>query len=177
MAGRWKSDAIVAGLALQSARVNIHGNAILAAAGRIEITSLDSAALAAWAVQWQGSSHRPPEGGWDWHRVRLAEEKHRGHLGAAIWIDDRLIGLATLGLNGRAVVIRYLEGDPRPVSRTRGLVATVVMEVAACYARHKKRPEIWMWNVANQRLVNFYCETFGMTSAVHDGVVYCRKEL
>lgn len=170
-------EPIVAGQVLENARENLRAHPVLAAAGRVELTSLDETALAAWTVQWALNLHQPPEGGWNWRRVRQTEEKHHGHLGVAIWIDDRLIGLASLGLNRTAAVVRYLEGDPRPVSRVRGLVATVALEVAACYANHKKRPEVWLWDVTNQRLVNFYCETFGMTSAVHDGVVFCRKEL
>lgn len=177
MFGRWGNDSIIAGLVLQSAGDNIRNHRILATVGRIVLTAIDEAALAAWTVQWQTTGRRPPEGGWDWRQVVRVEGRSRDHLGVAVWIDGRLIGLAALGLNRRAAVVRYLEGDPEPGSRHRGLVATVVLEVAACYARRKNRPEVWMWDVANQRLVNFYCETFGMTSSEHDGVVYCRKEL
>jgi hypothetical protein len=80
----------------------------------------------------------------------------------AVWCGDRLAALA-LGLTtGEAVVVRFLEGDPRPDCPLKGRRILIVLECMANYAQGRGKAELRI-EPANEALETLYRETYGFS--------------
>ncbi|WP_144445574.1 hypothetical protein [Inquilinus limosus] len=119
--------------------------------------------LGAYFDQW-GPADRHPDGDWDWPEI-IRRHNDADRLDIAIWgPDDRLCGLA-LGLTkGRAIEIRYVEGDPRADCPLTGRRILIVLECAAIYAQAMGKAELHVQPV-NASLVDLYQVKYGFTLA------------
>jgi len=112
---------------------------------------------------------------WDW------EEIFRGHrdpdrLELVIWtVGDRLSGLGLVLTSGRAVELRFLEGDPRPDCPLKGRRIAVALEAAARYAQARGKLEIRLQPL-NASLGCLYCKAYGFEEVTPKGAQsYLRK--
>lgn len=103
--------------------------------------------------EW-GGSH------FDWREI---DRRHRDpdRLDIAIWSDhERLAGLG-LGLStGQAIVLRFLEGDPRQDCPLRGKRILIALETATNYAQGRGKKEIRVQPI-NDKLVYLYENVYG----------------
>lgn len=108
-------------------------------------------ALSAWEYQrfdWQEISrrHRDPD-----------------RLEVAIWSGDNILSGMGLALcTGQAVVLRFVEGDPRQDCPLKGYRLLVALEAATNYAQARGKHEIRV-QPKNEQLVNLYEEVYGFT--------------
>jgi len=96
----------------------------------------------------------------DWREI---DRRHRDpdRLDIAIWSDnDRLSGLG-LGLStGQAIMLRFLEGDPRQDCPLRGKRILIALEATANYAQGRGKREIRLQPI-NDKLVYLYESVYG----------------
>lgn len=98
----------------------------------------------------------------DWEEIA---RRHRepDRLEIAIWSDDNVLsGIALALCTGQAVVLRFVEGDPRHDCPLRGYRLLVALEAATNYAQARGKNEIRV-QPKNAELVNLYEEVYGFT--------------
>lgn len=111
--------------------------------------------------QWM-PEERHGDGGWDWHGIHYRYQDP-DRLLVAVWCQDyRLSALALGTCQADAVMIRFLEGDPRKDCPLKGRRALIVLEAAALYAQARGRRELRLREV-NSSLESLYRDIYGFT--------------
>lgn len=124
-----------------------------------QISHWNSAAHAAYQTQWQS-----PE--FDWVEI-FRRHSDPDRLDIAMWVGDRLCGLALATTTESAIKLLFLEGDSRPDCPLSGLRIPIFLDIAANYAQDRGRVELRVWPL-NTRLEELYRDTYGF-SLVADG--------
>jgi hypothetical protein len=141
----------------------------------VEFTVLGYGPRAAQALtdQWAGK-HRSR---WDWPEI-FRRHKDIDRLDMVIWgAHDRLCGLGLALLKSEYVEVRFLEGDPREDSPTKGKIIPIALECTACYAQATGRGEMRI-EPANKRLATIYREAYDFTLVTPDkGAAYYSKKV
>lgn len=113
---------------------------------------------AALVEQW-GGHDRHETAHWDWEEVFRAYSEPKC-FDMALWSGERLSGLAIATLTNQAVVVRFVEGDPRPDCPCRGKRIIIFLEAVALYAQNTGRAEIRI-EPANSALETLYKTVYG----------------
>lgn len=130
-------------------------------------------------TEWSGRVWRALD---DWGKIEFdwkeIERRHKdpSRLEIAIWSSqERLSGLA-LGLTtGQALMLRFLEGDPRQDCPLRGMRIAIALETAANYAQARGKSEIRLQPI-NDKLVYLYENVYGFALvSPHKEEPYYRK--
>ena len=131
--------------------------------------------LHAYDAQWSPPRH--PDAGWDWPAA-FRDHRDFDALPLVMWTPgDRLSGLGLATVSGKAVVIKFLEGDPRADCPLRGQRALIALEASARYAQMLGRTELRVHPV-NSSLERLYQEAYGFTrEAPRIGAPFLRKEV
>lgn len=130
----------------------------------------------AWRRQWSGSDRRSAEG-WDWDAIHRRYHNEVDRLDLAMWVGDRLCGLALTTLSGEAATVRFLEGSPRQDCPLIGYRALVAIESAQNYAQLNGKREIRVQPVTPP-LEELYRDIFGFVLATPSGQeAYYRREI
>ena len=110
--------------------------------------------------QWC-DAERHGDAGWDWHEIR---RNYRGHKDVIVALEanDQLCALALFVLSRQRVLVRFLEGDPRPECYMKGSRALVMLDLAATLGQRYGCKEIHLQPV-NDDLKMLYKETYGFT--------------
>lgn len=137
--------------------------------------SANEAYLKQWCAPEVVRSH--DEGGWDWPEI-FRRYRDIDSMRAVVWTGEhRLSGLALIRVTGAAVVVEFIEGDPRTDCPLRGRRALIVLEAAFCYAQALPRSEVRL-TPANERLAELYRDTYGFSlEQPAKGPLYYRKEV
>src|SRR5258708_7905365 len=91
----------------------------------------------AYADQWKEAS----ETGWDWPEI-FRRHNDPDRLDMVVWTGSRLCGLGLSMTTGEAVVIRFIERDPRSDCPLKGNIALIMTECSALYAQARGRKEL-----------------------------------
>lgn len=127
----------------------------------------------AFATTW-GTKGRAVE--WDWPQIFRTYDDHT-RLDLAMWVGDNLCGLALGILTNQAIVVKFLEGNPRSDCPLLGRRALIALETAQCYAQLRGRTELRV-QPTNERLETLYCDIFGFALETPRGAqAYYRKEI
>lgn len=98
----------------------------------------------------------------DWEEIQR-RHKEPSRLELAIWSDDNVLAGMALGLcTGQAVVLRFVEGDPREDCPLKGFRLLIALEAVTNYAQARGKKEIRV-QPKNDQLVNLYEEVYGFT--------------
>jgi hypothetical protein len=159
--------------ARRQARLNLQGTVH----GDFRLGEWSNRTAEAYAVQWSGFDRRP-NGGWDWVEIHRKSRTDPSAFELVIWApDNRLCCLAYASTTPSAVVLNYLEGDPRPDCPFRGVRTLIVMEAIQCYGQAAGRREIRIQPV-NEALETLYREIYGFELATpKGGSAYYRREI
>jgi hypothetical protein len=112
----------------------------------------------AYNNQWPEMRH--PDAGWDWHEI-FRRHKDPDRFPIVMWgPNDRLCGLSLVLTTGRAVEVRFLEGDPRSDCPLKGRRIPIALEAAACYGQGLGKTEIRVHPV-NDALEDIYIRCYG----------------
>ncbi|WP_293856975.1 hypothetical protein [uncultured Alsobacter sp.] len=123
--------------------------------------------------QW-ATADRHPDGGFDWPEWFRRNKRNPDVFSVAIWIDQRLAGVALVETGSDYVTVKCVEGDPRPDCPLRGRRALIVMEAAACYAQALGKRSIRVSPV-NDDLKKLYVEGYGFSEP--RGLGYLVREI
>lgn len=110
--------------------------------------------------QWV-AEERHQDAGWDWIEVA---RRHRDvkDVVAALYVEDRLSALALFRASKSRVLVRFLEGDPRPDCHMKGSRALLMLDLAATYGQRLGVRELHLQPV-NEGLAELYRSKFGFT--------------
>lgn len=137
------------------------------------LTGWGERAKEAYADQWL--NHCTPQ--FDWERIfRIHRDLDR--LDLVIWgPGGRLSGLA-LGLTTpQAVIMSFIEGDPRPDCPLKGKRVLIGLECGTCYGQVRGRTEIRIQPI-NKRLEELYRQEYGFVLETPGrGESYYRKDI
>jgi hypothetical protein len=117
-----------------------------------QITEISGRALRYISDVW-GGSH------FDWQEV-LRRHNEPDAMPIAIWHEDRLCALALALTTGQAVVLRFVEGDPRADCPLKGRRFLIALEACANYAQARGKKEIRL-QPKNDALVYLYEKVYG----------------
>jgi hypothetical protein len=143
---------------------------------KINLTRINDAAIQAYAEQW-GALPPNPHGDFDWNYNVDAFSRETCPFSVAIWYGDTLCGLGVgVKRNGR-VDLALMEGSPDPDHPLKGLIAAIVIDCAAAFARE--------WRVSMLRLkkplealLPFYESKLGFTIVrPRNQPIYCEREV
>jgi hypothetical protein len=98
----------------------------------------------------------------DWPEILRRHRNDADRLDVAVWCGDRLSGVFFCTLSGEAVVLRWVEGDPRTDCPLRGQRLLIALDVATNYAQRNGRYEIRAEPI-NARLINLFEQDYGFT--------------
>ena len=131
--------------------------------------------LHAYDEQWPKPRH--PDAGWDWPQA-FAVHRDFDRLPLVLWgPGGRLSGLGLATTTNNAVVIKFLEGDPRTDCPLRGRRALIALETASRYAQMMGRTELRVHPV-NSSLDGLYQGVYGFTKETpRKGPSFLRKEV
>lgn len=121
-----------------------------------EITLTEYSRRAGEAVTDQWAGRKPT---WDWGEIARRHRSPKSYC-VAIWLGDRLAGLFLIELGTAAATVRYVEGDPRPDSPTKGKCALIAFEVATNYAQRCGLNELRIHPI-NDALATLYEGVYG----------------
>ncbi|RJG46637.1 hypothetical protein D3Y55_21870 [Mesorhizobium sp. DCY119] len=110
----------------------------------------------------------------DWRDI---DKRHKepDRLELAIWSDDRLSALALALTTGQAIMLRFLEGDPRQDCPLRGMRIAIALETTANYAQARGKKEIRLQPIED-KLVDLYENVYGFVrESPRNGTAYYRK--
>jgi hypothetical protein len=119
-----------------------------------EISGWNSAAQAAYHAQW-------PHPAFDWEEI-FHRHNDPDRLDIAIWVADRLAGLALGITTGNALNLMFLEGDSRGDCPLRGLRTPIFLDLATNYAQDRGKSELRVWPLDNA-LSDLYRDAYGFT--------------
>mgnify|MGYP007053800610 CR=1 FL=1 len=124
------------------------------------LTGWSQKAQQAFADQWCGDRH-PTSAHWDWHDIYRRHSTEPDRLEMVVWSpDDRLCCLGLALSAGRAIEVRFVEGDPREGCPLKGRRSLIVFECAAAYAQGRGKAELRAQPV-NARLQSLYRDVYG----------------
>lgn len=113
---------------------------------------------------------------WDWPAIFRTYDDHT-RLDLAIWVENRLCGLALGILTSEALALKFLEGDSRSDCPLRGRRALIALETAQCYAQLRGRTELRVEPI-NGSVETLYRDIFGFTLETPRGrQAYYRREI
>ena len=96
----------------------------------------------------------------DWPEI-MRRDNDPDRLDMAIWSgQERLAALGLAVTTGQAVILRFLEGDPRQDCPLKGRRILIALETAANYAQAQGKKEIRLQPV-NDKLVDLYEKVYG----------------
>jgi hypothetical protein len=121
----------------------------------------------AYEQQWCAVKRHATAACWDWIEV-FRRHKDPDRFDLAIWAGDRLSALALGTTTQQAVVIKFVEGDPRPDCPLVGRRLLIVLECMANYAQGRGKSELRM-EPANSDLATLYRDTFGFSLETFGG--------
>lgn len=114
--------------------------------------------------------------GWDWPEIFRRYDEH-DRLDLAMWVGNRLCGLALGTLSNQALTIRFLEGGPDPSCPLVGRRALIALEAAQCYAQIQGRSELRVEPI-HEKLETLYRDIFGFAlETVKGRRAYYRREI
>lgn len=116
------------------------------------LSGWNAAALSAYQIQW-------PAPQFDWPVIF---ERHRDpdRLDLAIWVGERLCGLALAVTASISVNILFLEGDSRDDCPLRGRRALIALDAATNYAQGRGKTELRV-ELLETRIQELYRDEFG----------------
>lgn len=104
---------------------------------------------------------RHNDAGWDW--VAISEHhKEIKDVTVALYVEGALCALALFRASKSRVLVRFLEGDPRPDCHIKGSRALLMLDLAATYGQRLGRSELHLQPV-NEDLAEHYRSRFGFT--------------
>lgn len=159
--------------ALQAARKTLSGSLKAEATLR----PLSRSIIESWKLQWVANVRQPPNGGWDWEQAYHICADQPSRVGVAIFVGDRLCGLALVRLNSTAVVVELIEGDPREDCPLKGQVLLTILQAATCYGQKAGREELWL-SEPFEGMLPFYLGVYGFSLVTPpSGKPYCRRRI
>jgi hypothetical protein len=117
-----------------------------------QITEISGRALRYIQDEW-GGSH------FEWADV-LRKHNEPDAMPIAIWHGERLCAVSLILTTGQAVVVRFLEGDPRSSCPLKGRRFLIALEAATNYAQARGKKEIRL-QPKNDALVYLYEKVYG----------------
>lgn len=124
------------------------------------LTAWGDRARRAYESQWLPVT-RHSDAGWDWPEIIRRNRNEPDALSLVIWAgENRLSGLAFVTSDSCAVIVRFLEGDPRPDCPLIGRRALIALEASALYAQGIGRRRIRV-EPANATLAALYRDRYG----------------
>ena len=140
------------------------------------ITEWSNRSSDALTEQWPLSGRRP-DSSWNWPQIQRDFKTDPTKFELAVWGDNRLSCLAIANLSNSAVVLRFLEGDPRADCPFRGVRTLIVLEAIQCCGLTTGRNEIQVEPV-NDALATLYRNNYGFALATRKGGnAYYRREI
>ncbi len=132
----------------------------------------------AWHRQWKSPSNRtPPNGGWDWSRLRWDYRNDSTTLAGAMWVNGDLLALFLGRLNNTAARIDYLESTPHFNHPLRGKVLPLAIETGALYAQKAGRKELWLRDPV-RAVIEFSKRFYGFEYVEPPGETpFCKREV
>lgn len=119
-----------------------------------EISGWNSAAQTAYHEQW-------PTPEFDWEEI-FRRHNDPDRLDIAIWVEDRLAGLALGITTGNALNLMFLEGDSRDDCPLKGLRTVIFLDIATNYAQDRGKSELRVWPL-NGALADLYRDAYGFS--------------
>lgn len=92
----------------------------------------------------------------------------------AIWVEERLAGVALVEVGSDYVTLKCVEADPRPDCPLKGRRTLIFLEATACYAQALGKRSIRATPV-NADLKKHYIEGYGFSEVT--GLGYLQREI
>lgn len=108
--------------------------------------------------QWVNED-RHSDGGWDWAEIARRHREVKDKV-VALYVNERLSALSLIKMSSSRVLVRFLEGDPRPDCHIKGSRALLMLDLAATYGQRLGRKEIHLQPL-NGDLAELYRSKFG----------------
>lgn len=159
--------------ALQAAGKSLSGSL----KAEVILRPLSRSIIESWKLQWVANIRQPPNGGWDWEQAYNMCGDEPSRFGVAIFVGERLCGLALLRLNNTAVVVELIERDPRDDCPLKGQVLLTTLQAATCYGQKAGREELWLCEPV-EGMLPIYLEVYGFSlETPPSGKPYCRRRI
>lgn len=105
---------------------------------------------------------------WDWEEI-FRRHREPDCLEMAVWSENSDLCALGLGLtSGRAVELRFLEGNGQDGCPLVGRRALIALETVSCYAQLMGKREVWV-NPINEQTTRLYVDEFGFERVVEKG--------
>ena len=159
--------------ARRQARINLQAHL----RGDFQLAEWSNRTAEAYATQWSLADRRP-NGGWDWPEIQRKYKTDPSKFDIVVWApENRLCCLALATTTAAAVILNFLEGDPRKDCPFRGVRTLIVLEAIQCYGQATGRREIRVEPV-NDALETVYREIYGFALVTpKGGSAYYRREI
>lgn len=115
--------------------------------------------------QWLGCD-RHEDSGWDWHEIARRHRSPKEQT-VALLSYDKLCALAHFTASRKRVLVRFLEGNPRPDCHMKGCRALLMLDLATTYGQRLGNSEIHLQPV-NPTLAELYRSRFGFVDGLDD---------
>lgn len=116
------------------------------------ISQISRSALDAVHTQWKSSE-------FDWDKINT-DIRGIDAFKFAIWVGDRLCGLAVATTSNQRIRLRFLEGSPLPDCPLKGRRITIALEAVAFYGQRRGKRELTL-EPLNEKLISVYQNTYG----------------
>ncbi|WP_152455698.1 hypothetical protein [Roseivivax sp. THAF40] len=116
-----------------------------------------------YVEQWL-TQLRSADAGWDWLDVSRRHKENKDVV-VALFSRNRLSALCLIRASRARVLVRLLEGDPRPDCHMKGSRALLLLDLAATYGQRLGCGELHLQPV-NDALAELYKTRFGFVDAV-----------
>jgi hypothetical protein len=137
---------------------------------------MDRGAGQKWQETWP-SQRSPPEGGWDWPAINERTGHKTDEFCVAIWHDDTtLCGLFLLKVDGNAVRLLAVEGNPDDNHPLKGSVVLIGIDIAERLADVMNREEIWLVEPADG-LLELYVNELKFELHEANGKRVCKRRV
>ena len=141
----------------------------------LSLTGWSRSVSEAWKAQWLDGDRRSASH-WDWDMIHARYHNDVDRLDLAMWVGNRLCGLALTTLSGEAATVRFLEGQPYEDCPLVGYRAVIAIETAQNYAQLNGRREVRVRPVS-PRLEELYRDILGFELATPRGeAAYYKRE-